>query len=153
MSQNKQMFSINDLIPVIEETIASGGSIRFTVTGISMTPILINRRDSVVLSKPDNIKKYDIVLHRRSNGDYILHRVIKRKGNTLTIAGDNEIQKERDVDISCVIGKVTSFTRKGKNYTGNEFWYKLYSRLWVMIFPIRYIVLDLFGLYQIKKRK
>lgn len=146
MSQVKQLFSIKDLIPVIEETVQSGGSIRFTVTGISMTPILANRRDSVVLSKPENIKKYDIVLHKRDNGDYILHRVIKRSGDILTIAGDNEITKERNVNINCVIGKVISFTRKGKNYTGNELWYKLYSRLWVLIFPLRYLVLDLYGL-------
>ena len=143
MSDNKRLFSINDLIPVIEETVSSGGSIRFTVTGISMSPLLINRRDSVVLSAPVNIKKYDIVLHRRSNGDYILHRVIGRKGDILTIAGDNEIQKERNVNINCVIGKVVSFTRKGKNYTGKELWYKAYSVIWLWIFPFRYYVMRL----------
>lgn len=143
MSNQKQFFSINDLIPVIKETIASGGSIRFTVTGISMSPLLINRRDSVVLSEPKKIKKYDIVLHQRNNGDYILHRVIGRKGDTLTIAGDNEIQKEKNVNINCVIGKVVSFTRKGKNYTGNELWYIIYSRLWLLIFPFRYKLMNI----------
>ncbi len=141
MSDNKQLFSINDLMPVIKETIASGSSIRFTVTGISMSPLLINRRDSVVLSAPRDIKKYDIVLHQRANGDYILHRVIGKKGDILTIAGDNEIQKEKDVNVSCVIGKVVSFTRKGKCYNGSELWYKIYSRAWLLIFPFRYIVM------------
>ena len=143
MPSDKQFFSINDLMPVIKETIAGGGSIRLTVTGISMSPLLINRRDSVVLSKPENIKKYDIVLHKRENGVYILHRVIARKGDILTIAGDNEIEKEHNVHISCVIGKVTSFTRKGREYTGNELWYILYSRLWLLIFPLRYGVMDI----------
>ncbi len=143
MPQNKQLFSINDLMPVIKETIASGGSIRFTVTGISMSPLLINRRDSVVLSSPCNINKYDIVLHQRENGDYIVHRVIGKKGDMLTIAGDNEIKKEKDVNISCVIGKVVAFTRKGKNYTGNELWYKIYCRVWLLIFPFRYHVMAL----------
>ena len=143
MSDIKQLFSINDLIPIIKDAIADGGSIRLTVTGISMSPLLINRRDSVVLSEPKDIKKYDIVLHQRANGNYILHRVIAKKGDVLTIAGDNEIKKEKNVDISCVIGKVVSFTRKGKNYTGNELWYKIYSRVWLLIFPFRYHVMAL----------
>ena len=113
-------YSINDLIPVIESCIASGSSVRMQVTGISMTPILHNLKDTVVLSKADTIKKYDIVLHKRVNGQYILHRVIAKKGNVLTIAGDFETEKE---------------------YPVYEDMVKLYSRLWVLIFPIRHQVL------------
>ena len=134
-------YSINDLIPVIESCIASGSSVRMQVTGISMTPILHNLKDTVVLSKADTIKKYDIVLHKRANGQYILHRVIAKKGNVLTIAGDFETEKEYPVYEDMVIAKVTSFCRNGRNYTPEDFIIKLYSRLWVLIFPIRHQVL------------
>ncbi|MBQ7901869.1 MAG: S24 family peptidase [Clostridia bacterium] len=93
ITNKNQFFSINDLMPLIKETISQGKSIRFSVTGNSMFPLFANRRDSVTVSPADKIKKYDIVLHRRADGTYIMHRVIKVKGNLLTIAGDNEIQR------------------------------------------------------------
>jgi len=134
-------YSINELMPLIKECLASGSDVRMQVTGISMTPILHNLQDTVVLSKPDNIKKYDIVLHRRENGQYILHRIIKKRGNVLTIAGDFETEKEHPVYEDMVIAKVTSFCRNGKDYTPDDFIIKLYSHLWVFIFPFRHQVL------------
>lgn len=141
ITDKNQFFSINDLMPLIKETISKGKSIRFSVTGNSMFPLFVNRRDSVTVSPVDKIKKYDIVLHRREDGTYIMHRVIGVKGDVLTIAGDNEIQKERNVSCSAVVAKVTAFTRKGRDYTMNELWYKLYSRLWLAVFPFRYEIL------------
>lgn len=134
-------YSINDLAPVIEECLRNGSLVRMQVTGISMTPILHNLKDSVVLAPPDKIRKYDIVLHRRANGQYILHRIIKKKGNVLTIAGDFETEKEYPVDEGCVIARVVSFCRNGREYSADDFIIKLYSRLWVLIFPVRHQVL------------
>lgn len=135
------LYSINDIIPLIEECISNGTDVRIRVSGISMTPILHNLKDSVVLSRPDKIKKYDIVLHRRENGQYIMHRIIKKRGSVLTIAGDFETEKEHPVPESAVIAKVTSFCRNGKNYTPQDFVIRLYSVIWVLIFPIRHEVL------------
>ena len=142
ITDKNQFFSINELMPLIIETISAGNSIRFSVTGNSMFPLFANRRDSVTVSAAEDIKKYDIVLHKRADGTYIMHRVIKVSGDVLTIAGDNEIEKEKNVPKDAVIAKVTSFTRKGKDYTMNEMWYKLYSRIWLAVFPARFIILD-----------
>lgn len=136
-------YSINELIPLIEECLASGGSVRIGVTGISMTPLLHNLRDTVVLKKPDRISKYDIVLHKRKNGQYILHRVIAKKGDILTIAGDFETEKEYPVSTDDVLAKVVSFCRNGKEYSADDFIIRLYAVLWVFIFPFRHQVLYL----------
>ena len=136
-------YSITEIMPLIEEYINAGTDVRIHVSGISLTPILHDRRDTVVLSVPQNIKKYDIVLHKRANGQYILHRIIKKKGNTLTIAGDFETEKEYPVYTDAVIAKVTAFVRNGKSYTPDDFVIKLYSFLWVLIFPFRHKVLYL----------
>lgn len=138
---NNAKYSINDIIPIIEECIENGTDIRIKVSGISMTPILHNLKDSVVLSKADKVKKYDIILYKRDNGQYILHRVIKKKGSVLTLAGDFETEKEFPVYESAVIAKVTSFCRNGKDYTAEDFIIKLYSRIWVFILPARQHVL------------
>ncbi len=143
-------FSINDLMPLIEESIKSGQKVKMQVSGISMTPLLHDVRDAVVLEKPDKLKKYDIVLHRRENGQYILHRIIKKKGDVLTIAGDFETEKEYPVYENQVIAKVTSFRRNGKEYKVTDFIIRLYARLWLLIFPQRQNVLYLINVIRRK---
>lgn len=137
----KQMFSIADLAPFIAEQVKSGAAVRFTVTGNSMFPLFANRRDQVTVAAPQGVRKYDIVLHRRTDGTYILHRVIGIKGGVLTIAGDNETQKEKGIRQDQVIAKVIGFTRKGKQTDVSNLLYRLYSRFWLAVFPARHFIL------------
>ena len=143
-------YSIDDLMPLIKESIANGQSIRMHVSGISMTPILHDGKDTVVLEKFDKIKKYDIVLHRRENGQYILHRVIGRKKGAFVISGDFEIEKEYPVYENQIIARVTSFCRNGKEYRTTDFIIRLYAFLWVLIFPQRQKVLYLLNVIRRK---
>ncbi len=139
---NKKLTSINDMIPLIEERIKSGGNVSFTPMGVSMYPMLRNGRDSVVLSPlPDRLKKYDVILYRRANGKYVLHRIIG-VGEKYTCIGDNQYQKEKGIEHSQVIAVVTSFTRKGKEYSVNDFGYKLYCRVWHYTRALRKILRD-----------
>lgn len=128
---------IDELVPLIRECVSCGKEVKMRVTGVSMTPTLINRRDCVVLAKADKIKKYDIVLHRRESGQYILHRVIAKKGDVLTIAGDFEIEKEYPVYTSQIIARAVAFERKGRLCSCKNPLYKLYSAVWTAIFPYR----------------
>ena len=89
--------SMHEIAPYIKQAIDAGKDVRLTVTGFSMYPLLRGGSDDVILTKPETIKKYDVVLFERENGEYIFHRVIKKKGNILTIAGDNETKKEYPV--------------------------------------------------------
>ena len=136
-------YSIDDLAPLIKECVNSGKSIKLLVTGNSMFPTFRNRRDSVVLTRAQKIHKYDIVLHQRASGQYILHRVIKKKGNVLTIAGDNEIQKEYPVYSSQVLARAEGFERNGKYRSCRGAAFMLYSVLWTAVFPLRYTILGL----------
>lgn len=131
-------YSINDLVPLITECIKAGKSVKMRVTGVSMLPLLADRRDSVVLGAAKKIHRYDIVLHRRKSGQYILHRVIKIKDGVLTIAGDFELEKEYPVYTSQVIARAEGFERKGKYYSCKSLVYRLYSAVWVAIFPFRH---------------
>jgi len=129
--------SIKELAPFIEEAIKNGKEVRITVTGYSMYPLLRSGTDDVVLKKHGELKKYDVVLFKRSDGNFIFHRIIKIKGDVLTIAGDNETKKETPVLKSNVIAVMKCFYRGGKHHGVNEFWYKAYSRFWLFIFPLR----------------
>ena len=134
-------YSIDELIPLIRECIESGHSVKMRVTGMSMQPLFFDRRDTVVLERADEIKKYDIVLHERANGHYILHRVLKVKGELLDIAGDFESQKEKNVHVSQVIARVTAFERNGIYHRADERKFMLYAVLWGILLPVRFPVL------------
>lgn len=127
---SKRLAYADELIPLMEERIKNGGSVRFTPRGISMLPMLRSGLDSVVLSPaPEKLKKYDVPLYRRDNGRYVLHRVVG-VGETYTCIGDNQFKKEKGIRQDQIVAVVTSFIRKGKEYDINNFGYKLYCRAW-----------------------
>jgi signal peptidase I len=126
-----EKLSLEEIIPTIKESLASGSSVSFTVTGNSMLPMLHHGVDSVTLSPiGGRLKKYDLPFYRRGDGKYILHRVVRVLDDEYVIRGDNCDFIERGIKHGDVIGIVTAFTRKGKTHSTNEFSYKVYKHLW-----------------------
>ena len=122
--------SMEDLMPVFEESFACGGSVKFSPKGISMLPTIRQGMDTVTLSpisKP--LKKYDIPLYRRDDGKYVLHRIIKT-GEEYTCIGDNQFTVETGLRKEQMIAVVTAFTRGDKEYTVDDARYMIYCRLW-----------------------
>ena len=69
-----QIVDIHEYMPVLQGILSEGRSVRFTVTGSSMSPFLIHERDSVIISPLSSpLKAGDIVFYQRDNGQYILH--------------------------------------------------------------------------------
>lgn len=89
----------------------------------------------VVLKKPEGRLKYlDVALYRRSNGDFVLHRVVGfDKDSKYIFCGDNQFHKERGITDENIIGVVTAFYRKGKHYTDNSLSYRFYKSAWEYI--------------------
>lgn len=111
-----------------------------------MKPLLKENRDAVMLMRSDReIKKYDVVLYKDSLGRYILHRVIAIKGDVLVIRGDNTYKKEL-VPKSEILAVMVSYNRKGKSRSIDSFGYKLYSRVWNFLYPLRHIARKPFAL-------
>ena len=79
---NKQDFKIEEMYPLISEIISSGGSFRIFPKGISMLPTIKQGEDSVELAAPKKLRKYDIVLYKRPNGQFVIHRIMKIKNGT-----------------------------------------------------------------------
>ena len=131
------LVGMDELAPLIIESIENNCEVKITIKGNSMFPLLRHGRDRVKLNSVTDVKKYDIVLYRRDNGKYILHRIVKMNGDTLGIAGDNEQQIEYPIYKSQIIAIVTGFWRKGKYYECDSMLHKIYSRIWLMILPKR----------------
>ena len=122
----------------IEQSLANDGVCVVKTRGCSMNPLFKTHRDAVMILPPTRpFRKYDIVLYTYNGTDYVLHRIVGFKGDLCLIRGDNTYVTER-VPKDKIIGVVASFNRKGRRYDMTELSYRLYSRLWVLIYPIRF---------------
>lgn len=133
--------SIDELMPLIKEQLSYGQSVRFSPKGKSMLPMLRENRDSVMLSPiPEMLKKYDLPLYQRENGQYVLHRIIEinKSDDTYTCIGDNQFVKEYGLRREQMIAIVTAFEHNGKEHGVTDISYQLYCRCWYYSRKLRY---------------
>lgn len=100
-----------------EELAVSGRALSYTV-GVSMEPLLHDRRSTVVIEKTDiPLRPGDVVLYRNARGDYVLHRIIRKAGTKYIIRGDNCVWKET-VPPEKIIGVLAGYyADEGERYT------------------------------------
>lgn len=124
---------------LIRERLAEGQSVSFSPRGTSMLPMLRQGVDSVVLSPlPGRLKKYDLPLYQRDNGQYVLHRIVN-VSEAYTCVGDNQFELESGLRHNQMIALVTAFTRDGKRIEVTNPGYRLYCRVWCAIRPVRHM--------------
>ena len=125
-----------------EELLQTDGYIVYTNVGVSMMPLLRQRRDIIEIRAkgPGRCQKYDVVLYRRGER-YILHRVLKVLPEGYVIAGDHNTFLERDVTDDMILGVMTRVIRGGKTVTMDDPKYRLYVHLWCDFWPIRMAIL------------
>ena len=124
----------------IESELDTHGFYASNTLGVSMRPLFKTHRDMIVVKKPEaELKKYDVGLYVTPRGKYILHRVMKVRATEYIFRGDNTYSPEH-VPKEWVIGVLVKFNRKGKTHTVDEISYRIYSRLWHFIYPVRFVL-------------
>ena len=99
----------------IEEVLLETGKYIGPTVGVSMLPMLKNRRDTIVVkAKTERLQPLDVALYKRGDA-YILHRVLSVTESGYIIRGDNCYYDEI-VPEEAVIGVLTEFFRKKKHY-------------------------------------
>ena len=146
-----QVVPIETVAEMIDLQLEQGGRASLVVTGVSMLPMLRNRKDAVLLIPPEAPKVGDIIFYRRANGKYVLHRIIALQGKDYFCCGDNQAEREF-VSRRQVIAMVDEFIRKGKRYTRNALGYRIYVAVWVKLFFLRPIYIKLRRLYSALRR-
>ena len=129
---------MEQLMPIISEQLESGGRASLVVTGNSMYPTFRDRADMVSLIPVDRpLKKGDLILYRRDNGRYILHRIVtKPKNGTFFCTGDNQWELEPVTD-NQVLALVDGFIRGRKTCPENDRRYRAWVAIWVWLRPVR----------------
>jgi|GEM_PF-3050582 len=81
------------------------GTLTLYPKGDSMLPTLTEGKDSVELSPVRELTVNRIYFYKRSNGRYVLHRLLKIKNGVYIFSGDNQLVYENvkeDQIIACV---------------------------------------------------
>lgn len=138
---------MQSLYPLIADVIEQGNAVKMKVTGFSMYPLLVSRRDSVLLAKAGRLHIGDIPLFRREDGSFVLHRIVGEKDGAYYVMGDYETKKEYPVYKNDIMAVAKGFYRKGKFWPCDGFRYRLYSAIWQRTVWMRPFLLRCISLY------
>ena len=110
-----------EYMKVVRSILEEGKEVPLVVTGNSMMPFLIDRRDQVLIKRIERpLKKGDIAFFQRENGQYIMHRIhFMRKDdrtgeNQFYFIGDGQKNIEGPIKETQIFGVITGVLRKGK---------------------------------------
>lgn len=125
--------SSNALHFIIQELLEKGQPISITVTGSSMQPFLRNGKDRVLIAPADlkKINRGDILLYKRENGQFVLHRVHSLQEKSFTMIGDAQWILEKGVAHDQVLGKAILALRKGKKVSCEHGYHHLKMKVYL----------------------
>lgn len=109
------------------------------VTGHSMRPFLLHDISVVYIRKlpHDQLKRGSIVLFLRENGSLVLHRVEKQYSNgRILMNGDAHCWSE-EIGEEQIMAQVVRLRRTKRVISAASLPYRLLSRLWLALLPIR----------------
>lgn len=148
----------------IEEVLAREGKYVGPTVGISMLPMLKERRDTIVVRpKTERLKPLDVALYHRGDA-YVLHRVLSVTESGYIIRGDN-CYSDEIVPEEAVFGVLTEFFRKDKHILCTDKKYlqyvkkrlktykvrRFFVRLKLKLFALAKAILRFFGIKRKKK--
>ena len=135
----------------IENVLDEIGFIAHPIKGISMMPMLNQHKDTVYIvavrgEDRGRLKKHDIPLYRRPNGQYVLHRILAVKKDHYIIRGDNLVTLEY-IPFDWILGKTELYYKDGVEHDLSNSEYLAYvnkiTRLWrvkALYYRVRRIV-------------
>ena len=157
MTNIKSDISQDEFISIASDILNVQEQVSINSAGISMFPIL-HAGDILKIHKIEiqNIVKGDIIIgtiHQRTIG----HRVVsinKSNGNyTFVTRGDNCKKNDPTIQANDVLGRVVGFTRNGKDYSFDSFYYRLFRFIIIYLGVIaRPKIRILFKMQQIVKK-
>ena len=123
-------------IDALIDIVAQGKDVPLMVAGHSMEPFLVHERDSVLLSPVRcALRKGDIALYKRENGQYILHRIYRIRRDEYYFVGDNQniCDIEGPIKREQICAVVRQVRRHGKEIREGEFLWRFFQREWLWL--------------------
>ena len=120
-----------ELIPSLLELLEETAAVPLVISGSSMAPFLRHGRDTVYLSRiTQPPRRGDMILYRRDNGSYVLHRVYKA-GSSYTMVGDAQTLLEHGIRPDQMLARVSAVCRNGKRLEKGSFCWDFFEVFWI----------------------
>ncbi|MGN0776139.1 MAG: S24/S26 family peptidase [Candidatus Ventricola sp.] len=130
-----------EYVGVLRGLVEEGHEVSMLVSGSSMSPFLIHLRDTIYFKQPDRpLRAGDIVFYQRDSGQYVMHRILRVRGDVYDIVGDAQTQIERGVRRNQIFAIITRVKRKGKFIAPGDFWWTFFARVWTKLIPFRPLI-------------
>ena len=125
---------LEDAAALMEE----GREVTIRPLGFSMLPFIRGGKDSVRLKKMPAVAVGDMLLVRLPGPTYVLHRLIGKEGDRLTLMGDGNLRGTEHCTEADVLGTVTAIERGSRVVKpGNGLW-------WRRLRPLRRYILGIY---------
>ena len=122
-----------------------GYSVTLPVAGRSMLPFIIGDRESVILAKPENLRRGIIALAWVEQRRYVLHRIERIEGDKVTLMGDGNLVGREYCHITDVKAIAThSVDALQKRHYLYTKWRCAASEAWWLLMPIRRYILAIY---------
>lgn len=153
---NKAISVRESLVEATARLLEEGHTVTLPLRGYSMRPFLEDNRDKALLRKatPKDMKEGNAVLAEVKPHQYVLHRIVKIEGEKVILRGDGnfgvEVCQRKNVK-----GAVIGFYRKGRKTIDrtDALKWRIYSKLWTCLFPIRRYLLAAWKVWNGKYKK
>ncbi len=132
----------------------AGRRVRIEVSGRSMQPCLRHKQDYVWLSASTDgaLQVGNIVLaYLPLSQRYVLHRVVKRMGDNLTLQGDAHRCEQEACVVSDVLARVEVIERGEHSYVMRNWFWAVAATLWSKYLLLRKGVVRLLKACRTKK--
>lgn len=138
VSSPENLIIREELLPLIRERLEAGHKVRYlSFCGVSMLPLLRQGKDGVEIAPlPEKLKKYDLPVYLSPSGKYIMHRIVAVKDDHYVCLGDNTYAYEQ-IRHDQLLGVVSTIKRGEKLIPVDSRSYRLYSRIWCAMYPLR----------------
>lgn len=144
-----KLIDTKSYLDALTDLTEDGHTVSTAISGGSMLPFLAPNRDFAILKKPDKpLKKGDIILFKRADERYILHRIKYIKNEGYYIIGDSQNVAEGPVEENRIVAVVVAVKRKGKLITPENIVWKFYSTIWLRIIPLRRLILRIRAIFR-----
>lgn len=154
MERNIKTLAPEQLMAALPELLEETDAVSLVISGNSMAPFLVDGRDTVYLSRvKEPLKRGDMVLYRRENGQYVLHRIYSLDNGIFSAAGDAQQLIEYGISVGQVIAVVTAVRRKGKLMEETALLWRFFATAWLSLLPWRKKLLCVYTRLRMRRGK
>ena len=144
--------STQDYIQTLKFAVENGQEASMVITGNSMAPFLYHERDVIYFKAPDApLKKGDMVFFQRSSGQFVMHRLWKKKKDGWFIIGDNQSEPEGPISENQIFAKVVRIKRKDHIIGPHNFIWFFFAHIWIHLIPFRRILIRIYQILRFRK--